>query len=433
MQADDFVEPPTVLSSGIHGRRGDVVAGRVHRGRRYLGKRSGSRAARQRPQWRLSESAVAVSRSKVGGMWSDDVAAARDLLVGLAIAFAAASRTAWFSRSTYTFFAAASPARRPSFVTSEFDLTGRTASARSWRSTRTSADNWAYFNFALINAATGDALRPRPRSQSHDRDSDGDEGSPSSAVPIPSGAARPATICASSRRWRPGLRASALKACREVTTWSIRSLAGTAARSYGWFWIAGSSAADSTRFSTRCGARSFEARRWALRATIRRFRPEEALRRMNHPGYWIYGMLLLTGVTVAELYRGRKLHPRRPGEERPCDGERRQSRRVSFPLWLLSTLRRRKMIMADFHPGYLLNALIYAALGIVIFLFCFMLIDKMTPYHLWKEIVEDKNIALAILIGAISLGMCVIDRGGGALALHPLADDAGSSLSLGLR
>ena len=64
--------------------------------------------------------------------------------------------------------------------------------------------------------------------------------------------------------------------------------------------------------------------------------------------------------------------------------------------------------MADFHPGNLLNALIYALLGIVIFMFCFVIIDKMTPYHLWREIVEDKNIALAILIGAISLGMCII-------------------------
>ncbi len=64
--------------------------------------------------------------------------------------------------------------------------------------------------------------------------------------------------------------------------------------------------------------------------------------------------------------------------------------------------------MADFHPGYLLNALVYAILGIVIFLFCFAVVDKMTPYHLWKEIVEDKNVALAILIGAISLGMCII-------------------------
>jgi putative membrane protein len=64
--------------------------------------------------------------------------------------------------------------------------------------------------------------------------------------------------------------------------------------------------------------------------------------------------------------------------------------------------------MADFHPGQLLNALIYALLGIAIFLFCFLIIDKATPYHLWREIVEDKNIALAILIGAISLGMCII-------------------------
>ena len=64
--------------------------------------------------------------------------------------------------------------------------------------------------------------------------------------------------------------------------------------------------------------------------------------------------------------------------------------------------------MAEFHPGLLLNALIYAMLGIVIFLFAFMIVDKLTPYHLWKEIVEDKNIALAILIGAISLGMCII-------------------------
>jgi putative membrane protein len=64
--------------------------------------------------------------------------------------------------------------------------------------------------------------------------------------------------------------------------------------------------------------------------------------------------------------------------------------------------------MADFHPGNLLNALIYAILGIVIFIFCFVLLDKMTPFHLWREILEDKNIALAILLGAISLGMCII-------------------------
>jgi putative membrane protein len=56
----------------------------------------------------------------------------------------------------------------------------------------------------------------------------------------------------------------------------------------------------------------------------------------------------------------------------------------------------------------LANAVIYAVLGILIFALAFVLIDKLTPYHLWKEIVEDKNVALAILIGALSIGMCII-------------------------
>jgi putative membrane protein len=64
--------------------------------------------------------------------------------------------------------------------------------------------------------------------------------------------------------------------------------------------------------------------------------------------------------------------------------------------------------MEDFHPGYLLNAIVYAVLGIAIFVIAFVVIDKMTPYHLWKEIVEDKNVALAVLIGAMSIGMCII-------------------------
>ena len=64
--------------------------------------------------------------------------------------------------------------------------------------------------------------------------------------------------------------------------------------------------------------------------------------------------------------------------------------------------------MEDFHPGYLVNAIVYATLGILIFVIAFAIIDKATPYHLWKEIVEEKNLALAVLIGAMSIGMCII-------------------------
>ncbi len=54
------------------------------------------------------------------------------------------------------------------------------------------------------------------------------------------------------------------------------------------------------------------------------------------------------------------------------------------------------------------NAILYAGIGIVIFGLAFLIIDKFTPYNLWKEIVQEHNTALAILLGAMSLGVCVI-------------------------
>lgn len=64
--------------------------------------------------------------------------------------------------------------------------------------------------------------------------------------------------------------------------------------------------------------------------------------------------------------------------------------------------------MSDFHPGYILNALIYAVLGIIIFGGAFAIVDKLTPYDLWREICENRNTALAIMVGAMSIGICII-------------------------
>ena len=64
--------------------------------------------------------------------------------------------------------------------------------------------------------------------------------------------------------------------------------------------------------------------------------------------------------------------------------------------------------MTEFNPVFVLNALVFAVLGIVIFVLAFVIVDKLTPYALWKEIVEEKNLALAVLVGAMSIGMCVI-------------------------
>jgi putative membrane protein len=54
---------------------------------------------------------------------------------------------------------------------------------------------------------------------------------------------------------------------------------------------------------------------------------------------------------------------------------------------------------------FILSAGIFSALGIVMLVIGFFIIDKLTPYALWKEIVEHKNMALAILVGSAILGI----------------------------
>lgn len=58
--------------------------------------------------------------------------------------------------------------------------------------------------------------------------------------------------------------------------------------------------------------------------------------------------------------------------------------------------------------GVLLGSAVYALLGVVIFWLCFLVIDKLTPYNLWEEIVEKQNKALGVVVAAMSLGICII-------------------------
>jgi uncharacterized membrane protein YjfL (UPF0719 family) len=54
------------------------------------------------------------------------------------------------------------------------------------------------------------------------------------------------------------------------------------------------------------------------------------------------------------------------------------------------------------------GSILYALIGVVVFWGCFVLIDKLTPYKLWEEIVEKQNMALAIVVGAMALGVSII-------------------------
>jgi putative membrane protein len=59
-------------------------------------------------------------------------------------------------------------------------------------------------------------------------------------------------------------------------------------------------------------------------------------------------------------------------------------------------------------PAAFFGSLLYALLGVLIFWVSFVIIDKLTPYDLWGEIVEKKNVALAIVVGAMCIAIGLI-------------------------
>jgi putative membrane protein len=56
----------------------------------------------------------------------------------------------------------------------------------------------------------------------------------------------------------------------------------------------------------------------------------------------------------------------------------------------------------------LVSSLLYSFIGVFIFWISFLIIDRLTPYHLWKEIIEEKNTALGVMVGGIAIGICII-------------------------
>ena len=57
---------------------------------------------------------------------------------------------------------------------------------------------------------------------------------------------------------------------------------------------------------------------------------------------------------------------------------------------------------------YIVNSLLFSALGIIVFWLAFVVIDKITPYDLWREIVKERNQALATVVAAMCLGIALI-------------------------
>jgi putative membrane protein len=57
---------------------------------------------------------------------------------------------------------------------------------------------------------------------------------------------------------------------------------------------------------------------------------------------------------------------------------------------------------------HLFDSLVFALLGVALFWLCFIVIDWVTPYKLWVEIVEKQNLALGVVVAAMCVGISMI-------------------------
>lgn len=56
----------------------------------------------------------------------------------------------------------------------------------------------------------------------------------------------------------------------------------------------------------------------------------------------------------------------------------------------------------------LVNTAIFVGIGLVVFAIAFWIMTKVAPFSVRKEIEEDQNISLAVLMGSIILGIAII-------------------------
>ena len=69
----------------------------------------------------------------------------------------------------------------------------------------------------------------------------------------------------------------------------------------------------------------------------------------------------------------------------------------ALPSWRAQTLGQALLFM-----------LVFAVVGIVVAIAGYKIFDKCTPGHLNREILEHRNVAAAIIAGAVILGVCLI-------------------------
>ena len=59
-------------------------------------------------------------------------------------------------------------------------------------------------------------------------------------------------------------------------------------------------------------------------------------------------------------------------------------------------------------PVALVGSIVYSVIGVFLVMIAFVIIDKITPYDLWKELIENRNQPLATVVAAFVIAIAII-------------------------
>lgn len=57
---------------------------------------------------------------------------------------------------------------------------------------------------------------------------------------------------------------------------------------------------------------------------------------------------------------------------------------------------------------YIIASVLYSFIGVAILVISFWIIEKITPENLWKELVEKRNMAIAVMAAAFMISIAII-------------------------
>lgn len=58
--------------------------------------------------------------------------------------------------------------------------------------------------------------------------------------------------------------------------------------------------------------------------------------------------------------------------------------------------------------GHMVASVVYSLIGVAIFVLAFLLIERIAPFSLRKELAEDDNVAVGVVLGSIVIGLSII-------------------------